>query len=86
MKKRYIAGALVLAGGFWLLKQALSMQGDLAHYNRLRAMSGDGPLREEIPAMLGQIKENFAKASPQLHGVLGSLPADAARYARIKAM
>ncbi|MDQ2873276.1 MAG: hypothetical protein M3R35_09130 [Candidatus Eremiobacteraeota bacterium] len=86
MKKRYIVGALALAGGYWLIKQAISMQGDLAHYNRLRAMSGDGPLREEVPAMLQQIKENFAETSGQLHGVLGSLPADAARYARIKAM
>jgi hypothetical protein len=68
------------------LRLGMMVAADVRRYDRARAMSGDGPLLFELPAMLASVIAAERKALPQLFSGISSLPSDAVRYAKMKAM
>lgn len=88
-------GGLCFAAGYAVGKQLPSIKQDLEHYDRLRAMSGEEPIIQE----LGSRAAGFASMGLQLlrnqrlDGPLGAilslipgLRQDIARYGSLKAM
>jgi hypothetical protein len=76
-----IGGACVLVA-----RAAAGTVGDLRHYNRLREMSNEGPLWQELPEMIREIAAKERGLGPQIAGVIASLPADLLRYIQIETM
>ena len=70
-----LAEASLLAGrALWFTAR------DLIRYNRMREMSGDGPLSQDVPKMLRQVISKESGTPLELARVVGGLPKDAARY------
>lgn len=79
-------GLAFTAGAIAALRVAQAGASDVRRYNRMRTMSGDGPLTSEIPAIVARVLEAERKALPVLLSTLVTLPSDALRYARMKMM
>jgi hypothetical protein len=74
------------AGAAASVRLGMMFAADVRRYDRARAMSGDGPLLFELPAVLASVFAAERKALPELFTGLSSLPSDALRYAKMKAM
>jgi hypothetical protein len=86
MKRGIIFGAVGFGIAYLIGSQLASAQKDLEHYDRLRAMSGEPPfLKEQLSRVMG-IVMSFVGDQTSSHGVLGSIPHDIVRYARISTM
>ncbi len=83
---RLLTGLAVAGGALVSLRFAFSVAADVRRYDRMRAMSGDGPLAAEMPEMVGRIVESERKSLPGLLPTILGLPSDALRYARMKLM
>jgi hypothetical protein len=68
------------------LRLGMMFAADVRRYDRARAMSGDGPLLFELPAVMASVFEAERKALPQLFAGFSSLRSDAVRYAKMRAM
>ncbi len=84
--KRIVTIAVASAVAAALARLAMSVAKDVKRYNRLREISGEGPLWSELPAMLREVVRRECEAPLDLGGVIAGLPADLERYANIKAM
>jgi hypothetical protein len=80
------AGIALLAGVIASLRVARSTADDIRRYDRLRAMSGDGRLVFQLPAIASGMLAAERKVLPNVAALILSLPSDAVRYARLKAM
>ena len=67
-------------------KSALVVLRDVRRYDRMREMSGDGPIAYQIPQILGEIAAKERGMPTELVRLLAELPKDAARYLSIQAM
>jgi hypothetical protein len=81
LKLLAIGGACVLVA-----RTAAGATDDLRHYNRLREMSDEGPIWQELPEMIREIAAKERGLPLQIAGVIAGLPADIARYIKIKTM
>lgn len=77
--------ALAAAGGL-AVRVTLSAASDLRRYDRLRAISNEPPLWDELPKMIREVTDKERYAPLNLWETLAGLPSDLARYARIKSM
>jgi hypothetical protein len=86
MKRGIIFGAIGFGIAYLIGSQLANAQTDLAHYDRLREMSGEPPfLKEQLSRVLG-IVMSFVGEQTSPQGVLGSIPHDIVKYARISTM
>jgi hypothetical protein len=80
-----LLGALGVASVF-AARAAWFAARDLRRYNRMREMSGQGPLSRELPAMAREVFANERASAPNFGALIASLPKDAARYLKMRAM
>ncbi|GAC1420965.1 MAG: hypothetical protein NVSMB5_13830 [Candidatus Velthaea sp.] len=87
MKRGLILGAVGFAAAFVAERQFVALKKDIDRYDRLRAMSGEGPLYKQLA---GEIGTSISNNRPQRPGgskaLFGSLASDVIRYVRIRAM
>ncbi|HEX3369185.1 MAG TPA: hypothetical protein VHS56_06385 [Candidatus Cybelea sp.] len=84
--KRIVTIVVASAVAAALARLAISVAKDVGRYNHLREMSGEGPVWNELPAMLCEVVRREREAPLNLGEVIAGLPADLERYANIKAM
>jgi|HubBroStandDraft_4_1064222.scaffolds.fasta_scaffold373617_1 hypothetical protein len=84
--KAIIAVAAVAVVAPYAVRMFSSVARDAARYNRMRRMSGEGPLLEDFGAVIKDIAKAESRAVGDIVDSVASVPADAARYARIKMM
>ncbi|HEY2475187.1 MAG TPA: hypothetical protein VGI19_10335 [Candidatus Cybelea sp.] len=84
--KRIAAIVVASAVAAALARLAISVAKDVARYNHLREMSGEGPVWNELPALLCKIVRREREAPLNLGDGIAGLPGDLERYANIKAM
>jgi hypothetical protein len=77
------AAALVVP---WLIRVFASLGRDVRRYGQMRAMSDEKPMMEELPALSREIVAGEKQALRDARSSLDSVPADALRYMKIKAM
>jgi hypothetical protein len=83
---KVISRVIWAAGALASLRLALVLMADTRRYDRARAMSNDGPLIAQIPEIVAQAIAAERKALPGMFSALATLPQDAWRYARLRAM
>lgn len=87
MKKRHWAGTLAVAAvTYYLAKMGFKMARDLERYDRLRAMSNEGPVLEETPDMLMQVMVQERHMLKNWAEFFKAIPKDVARDAKIFTM
>lgn len=74
------------AVGVLASRATLSAASDLRRYDRLRAVSNEPPVWNELPEMIREVADKVRHAPLNFWETLAGLPADLARYARIKSM
>ncbi|HEX3459003.1 MAG TPA: hypothetical protein VHR97_13720 [Candidatus Baltobacteraceae bacterium] len=74
------------AAGLLTARVVRSAVSDLVRYNRLREVSNEPPVWNELPEMIRQVAPQERNARLNLREMLAGLPSDLARYARIKSM
>jgi hypothetical protein len=79
-----IAAAIVVVP--WLIRIVLGLAKDVSRYDAMRAMSDEKPMLEELGAMSREIVAGEKQALRDAKLSLDSLPADAMRYMKIRAM
>ena len=85
--RRNLLIALAAAGLGWLaVRTARALAADVGRYNRIREMSGDGPISDELPEMARKIFASEAKTPGMILDALRSIPSEGARYLKIEAM
>jgi hypothetical protein len=67
-------------------KGALAVLRDVRRYDRIREMSGEGPVARQIPKILREIAAKERGTATEFIRVLAELPHDTARYLRLMAM
>lgn len=77
------AAALIVP---WVIRVLASLGRDVARYGAMRAMSDEKPMMGELPALSREILAGEKQALRDARSSLDSLPADALRYMKIKAM
>ena len=86
MNRSLIFGAVGFAIGYLVETQIASLLRDMTRYDKLRAISGDPPfLKEQINRILGVVTA-FVGDQTSSNGVLGSIPDDIVRYAKMRTM
>jgi hypothetical protein len=97
MKKLLIRGGVAAAVAWWGARQVSSIAKDIVRYNKMRTMSGDGPLsasdvREALLPTHTSTKPTNAPhygedaKAPGAVQFLTSIPKDIARYLKISSM
>ncbi len=87
MKPRTILkGAVALGIAAYLGRLAVLVAADWQRYNRMRAMSDEGPLGPALPRLLGQAMSEEGAALKELSEFAVNAPYEFARYLRIQAM
>lgn len=87
MMRGLVLGGVAFGVVYLLERQFEKLAGDIARYDRMRAMSGDPPfLREGINQAVAMITSFGAARSEKAIGMLSGLQDDVVRYARIKGM
>ncbi|MFN2449015.1 MAG: hypothetical protein ABR508_04370 [Candidatus Baltobacteraceae bacterium] len=86
MDKKVVLRTLAVAGLVLIARFALKTAGELARYDRIRAMSNEGPVLEETPDMLLQIAVQERQTFKEWGAFFKSLPRDIARYVKIESM
>jgi hypothetical protein len=91
MNRGLVVGAVAFAVAYTLEGEWAKLQGDIKHYDWMRAMSGEKPLvREQIQRAVGLIGWLLSEQSPAVAGVtrgLGqSIREDIVRYAKLDTM
>jgi hypothetical protein len=84
--KRLLSLLTLGAAALLTARAALGAASDVRRYNRLREVSNERPLWSELPKMLRDVTDKERHAPLNLWQTLAGLPADFARYARIKSM
>jgi hypothetical protein len=69
-----------------IARAALNVAQDVQHYNRIRKMSNQGPIWEEVPEMLRQIREGEKGVPRMIVSIVKGFPKDLDRYLRMRAM
>jgi hypothetical protein len=86
MVRGLILGGIAFAAVFFTERQFEHMLPDIAHYDKLREMSGKGPLwREGLEMVLGLFSGGGTPES-LLQSALAGLQSDVLRYSQMKAM
>jgi hypothetical protein len=78
--------AAAIGASYFAWRAISSLSRDVEHYNRIRAMSGQGPFWDDVPDMLRQIVAKESRFTSGIPSLLASLPKDLARYMAIEAM
>ncbi len=68
------------------LRVGMNVSRDARHYNRIRAMSGQGAIWQDVQRMIREIIRRERESPIDLPSVIAGLPAVIARYVKIKAM
>lgn len=86
MNRGLVFGVIGFAVGYLIEAQIANLQRDMSRYDKLREMSGDQPfLKEQVNRALG-IVTSFVGDQTSSLGVLGSIPNDIVRYAKMRTM
>jgi hypothetical protein len=83
---RILSLLALAAAGLLTARVVRSAVSDLVRYNRLREVSNEPPVWNELPEMIRQVAPQERNARLNLREMLAGLPSDLARYARIKSM
>jgi hypothetical protein len=86
MNRGIVFGLVGFALAYVIESQITNLGRDMSRYDKLRAMSGEQPFVKEQFARLLDIVTSFVGEQTSSRGVLGSIPADIVRYARISTM
>lgn len=71
---------------FVAFKGALLALRDMRRYDRIREMSGEGPLARQVPQIVGEIVAKERGIPAEVIRVMAELPRDLARYLALSAM
>ncbi|HTU82348.1 MAG TPA: hypothetical protein VMF61_09470 [Candidatus Acidoferrales bacterium] len=86
MKRGIIFGIVGFALAYFVESQLAGVQRDMKRYDDLRAMSGEPPFVKDQLSRIASIVTSFVGEQTSSHGLLGSIPNDLVRYARISTM
>ncbi len=87
MDRGLIFGAIAFGVVYFAHKQFGALGSDLARYDRLRAMSGEGSfLKEQLKNGIKMLSEYGQSRQGGAMSFLGSLESDLMRYARMRSM
>jgi len=87
MYRGLIFGALAFAAAFAVERQFDAMSGDIKRYDKIRAMSGDRPLVQQLFSSLVTMATDFAGSKADEAGDLFTgLTRDLVRYAAMRNM
>ena len=82
-----LIGALAFAAAMAAERLFSSMAGDLARYDRMRKMSGEGSLVKELLGTIGGfVGERTREQKDAAAGIVGMLTNDVVRYAKLRGM
>jgi hypothetical protein len=84
--KRVLTVCAIGGVSYISFKAALAVLRDVRRYDRMRRMSGEGPIVRQIPKMLAEIASKERGTATECIRVLAEFPHDAARYLRLAAM
>lgn len=83
---RILSLLALAAAGVLVTRAVRSAASDFQRYNRLREISNEPPLWNDLPDMLREVTDKERHAPLNLWETLAGLPSDLARYARINSM
>jgi hypothetical protein len=91
VNRGFVFGAVAFVLAYTLEAEWSKLQGDIKHYDWMRAMSGEPPLvREQIKRIMGLAGWLLSEQSPAVAGVtrglMQSLREDIVRYAKLDTM
>ncbi len=87
MYRGLIIGTLAFAAAFAAERQFEAMSGDLKRYDKMRAMSGDPPLVQQLLSSLVTMATDFAGSKADEAGdIFTGLTKDLVRYATMRNM
>jgi hypothetical protein len=86
VNKKNIWGAAAALGALYLAAAGLKASAEIRRYNHMRAISGEGPLSEELPGLAKDILIDEGHALKELGNFMLSAPKDLARYLKIESM
>jgi hypothetical protein len=86
MYKGLILGGLAFGAAFGLERVIAGLGADMKRYDKLRAMSGQGPFLKELLSMAGSAIGDVAGSNGSGGGLLAGLTDDVVRYAKMKGM
>jgi len=82
-----IVGAVGFAAAFGVERLYASLAPDIARYERMREMSGQKPILQELMGkVVGSVADNGGTLADGAGGIVTGLVADVVRYARIRGM
>jgi hypothetical protein len=85
MVRGVIVGVLAFAAAFAAERVIAGMKSDLTRYNRMRMMSGEEPLANEVLSTIGSLITGSVQKNG-LTSLVTSLTNDVVRYAKIRGM
>jgi hypothetical protein len=86
MYKGLILGGLAFGAAFGLERVIAGLGADMKRYDKLRAMSGQGPFLKELLSKAGSAIGDVAGSNGSGGGLLAGLTDDVVRYAKMKGM
>jgi hypothetical protein len=81
MNRGLIVGAIAFAAGYAAERLYTKLAPDIAHYNKMRSLSGQDPLWKELVTF-----GRTAFGAGDAKSIVADLTNDVVRYARMKAM
>ncbi|HET7814252.1 MAG TPA: hypothetical protein VFL13_07745 [Candidatus Baltobacteraceae bacterium] len=85
-KRTLLTAALVLTAGAYAARMTAKMLGEWARYERIREMSDEGPLLEEMPKIAGETLLQERAFARELISFTFKFPVEIARYLRMESM
>ena len=86
MYRGLILGGLAFGAALGLERVISSLGADMARYDKLRAMSGQGPFLKELLSKAGSAIGEGVGSNGTGGGLLAGLTDDVVRYAKMKGM
>ena len=86
MKKRILWGPLAAIVALYAISMGMRMADDMRRYNRIRAMSDDGTVAQEMPGLVMQTMNEERATITEWLRFLVTFPGDLVRYFRMESM
>jgi hypothetical protein len=86
MKKRTLWGPIVAIAALYAIKIGLRLADDAQRYNRILALSDEGPLTSKLPGLAMQVISEERATVKEWLTFLMSFPGDIVRYFRMESM
>lgn len=86
MRKRALWGPLAALAALYALRMAFRMSQDIGRYNRMLAMSDEGPLSQKMPGLVNDVVREERGMVKEWLNLFTSFPGELARYFRMESM